>query len=256
MGRVEGKVAVITGGAGGLGKATAEYLLKEGAKVVIVDLFEDPLENAKKELSAFGEVLSVQADVSKEEDVEKYVKAAVDQFGRIDIFFNNAGIVGKIAKAVDTKVEDFDKVLAINARGVFLGMKHVLKVMGKQGSGSVINNSSIDGLAGGPQRIAYSASKHAVVGMTKTAAIEVADKGIRVNSIHPSYAKTDMMNQVESGVNAEDPESVHKQLAATIPLGRYGEAGDIANLVLFLGSDESAFITGTQQRIDGGMGAK
>ena len=256
MGRVEGKVAVITGGAGGLGKVTAEYLLKEGAKVVIVDLFEEPLEKTKKELSAFGEVLAVQADVSKEEDVEKYVKAAVDQFGRIDIFFNNAGIVGKIAKAVDTEAEDFDKVIAVNLRGVFLGMKHVLKVMEKQGSGSVINKSSIDGLAGGPQRIAYSASKHAVVGMTKTAALEVADKGIRVNSIHPSYAKTDMMNVVESGSNAEDPESVRKQLTETIPLGRYGEAEDIANLVLFLGSDESTFITGAQQRIDGGMGAK
>ncbi|MBB6446319.1 SDR family NAD(P)-dependent oxidoreductase [Bacillus benzoevorans] len=256
MGRVDGKVAVITGGAAGLGKATAERLLKEGAKVVIVDLFEESLEKAKKELSSFGEVLSVQADVSKEEDTEKYVKAAVDTFGRIDIFFNNAGIVGKISKAVDLMAEDFDKVIAVNVRGVYLGMKHVLKVMEKQGSGSVINTSSIDGLGGGPLRLAYCASKHAVVGMTKTAALEVADKGIRVNSIHPSYAKTDMMNTVEIGVNAENPEEVRKQLAATIPLGRYGEPEDIANLVLFLGSDESAFITGTQQRIDGGMGAR
>lgn len=256
MARVEGKVAVITGGAGGLGKFTAERLLKEGAKVVLVDLFEEHLEKTKAELNAYGEVITVQADVSKEEDVEKYVNAAVEAFGRIDIFFNNAGIVGKIAKLVETNADDFDKVVAVNQRGVFLGMKHVLQVMEKQGSGSIINTSSIDGLGGGLGRVAYSASKHAVVGMTKTAALEVAEKGIRVNSIHPSYAKTQMMDIVEAGNNPEDPDAVRRELAKTIPLGRYGEAEDIANLVLFLASDESTFITGAQLRVDGGMGAR
>lgn len=256
MARVEGKVAVITGGAGGLGKVTAERLLKEGAKVVIVDLFEEPLQKTQQELSAYGEVLAVQADVSKEEDAVKYVNAAVEKFGRIDIFFNNAGIVGKIAKLVDTNADDFDKVIAVNLRGVFLGMKHVLPVMQKQGSGSVINTSSIDGLRGGEGRVAYVASKHAVSGMTKTAALEVAEYGVRVNSIHPSYARTQMMTIVEEGNNPDDPEAVQRELAKTIPLGRYGEAEDIANLVLFLGSDESEFITGTQQRVDGGMGAR
>jgi len=256
MGRVEGKVAIITGGAGGLGKVTAERLLKEGAKVVIVDLFEEPLQKTKEELSAYGEVLAVQADVSKEEDVEKYVNATIEAFGRIDIFCNNAGIVGKIAKLTETNADDFDKVIAVNLRGVFLGMKHVLPVMEKQKGGSIINTSSIDGLAGGVGRVAYVASKHAVSGMTKTAALEVAESGVRVNSIHPSYARTQMMEIVEAGNNPEDPDAVRRELAKTIPLGRYGEADDIANTVLFLGSDESAFITGVQLRVDGGMGAK
>lgn len=158
MGRVEGKVAVITGGAGGIGKVTAERLLKEGAKVVLVDLFEEPLAKTQEELSQYGEVITVQADVTKEEDTERYVKETVDKFGRIDIFFNNAGIVGKIANVVDTNAEDFDKVVAVNQRGVFLGMKHVLKVIIEQKSGSIINTSSIDGLDGGLGRVAYVAS--------------------------------------------------------------------------------------------------
>lgn len=201
-------------------------------------------------------MLAVQADVSKEEDVENYVKQTVDTFGRIDIFFNNAGILSKIAKITETNADDFDKVIAVNLRGVFLGMKHVLPVMEKQGSGSVINTSSIDGLGGGIGRVAYVASNHAVTGMTKTAALEVAESGVRVNSIHPSYAKTQMMTIVEEGNNPDDSDAVRRELAKTIPLDRYGEPEEIANLVLFLGSDESKFITGTQQRIDGGMGAK
>lgn len=128
--------------------------------------------------------------------------------------------------------------------------------MNEQRSGSIINTSSIDGLGGGMGRVAYSASKHAVVGMTKTAALEVAEYGVRVNSIHPSYAKTQMMDIVEAGNNPDDPDAVRRELVKTIPLGRYGEAEDIANLVLFLASDESQFITGEQIRVDGGMGAK
>lgn len=184
------------------------------------------------------------------------MNATIEAFGRIDIFFNNAGIVGKIAKLTETNADDFDKVIAVNLRGVFLGMKHVLPVMEKQKGGSIINTSSIDGLAGGVGRVAYVASKHAVSGMTKTAALEVAESGVRVNSIHPSYARTQMMEIVEAGNNPEDPDAVRRELAKTIPLGRYGEADDIANTVLFLGSDESAFITGVQLRVDGGMGAK
>ncbi|MEH7121789.1 glucose 1-dehydrogenase [Bacillus sp. JJ1503] len=250
MERLSEKVAVITGGAGGIGKVVAERFLKEGAKVVLVDLFEESLLKAKDELASLGEVLTVQADVSKESDVENYVKKALEHFGKIDVFFNNAGIEGKVAPLVDQKIEDFDKVISVNVRGVFLGLKYVLPVMTKQGYGSVINTSSVAGLEGSPGVSPYIASKHAVVGLTKASAIEVANANVRVNSIHPSPVNTRMMRSLEDGLNVEQ-----EDLAKAIPLGRYGEPSDIANLVLFLASDESSFITGVQYRVDGGMGA-
>ncbi|MFD1706708.1 SDR family NAD(P)-dependent oxidoreductase [Siminovitchia sediminis] len=250
MGRLSGKVALITGGAGGIGKVTAERFLKEGAQVVLVDLVDESLQKAKEELNSLGEVLTVQADVSKESDVENYVNKAVEHFGKIDVFFNNAGIEGKVAPLVDQKVEDFDKVISVNVRGVFLGLKYVLPVMTKQGHGSVINTSSVAGLNGSPGVSPYIASKHAVVGLTKAAAIEAAEANVRVNSIHPSPVNTRMMRSLEEGLNVEQ-----ETLAQSIPLGRYGESSDIANLVLFLASDESSFITGVQYRVDGGMGA-
>ncbi|MEH7342404.1 glucose 1-dehydrogenase [Bacillus sp. JJ1532] len=250
MERLSEKVAVITGGAGGIGKVAAERFLKEGAKVVLVDLFEESLLKAKDELASLGEVLTVQADVSKETDVENYVKKALEHFGKIDVFFNNAGIEGKVAPLVDQKIEDFDKVMSVNVRGVFLGLKYVLPVMTKQGYGSVINTSSVAGLEGSPGVSPYIASKHAVVGLTKASAIEVASANVRVNSIHPSPVNTRMMRSLEDGLKVEQ-----EDLAKAIPLGRYGEPIDIANLVLFLASDESSFITGVQYRVDGGMGA-
>ena len=248
VGRLQDKVAVITGGAGGIGKVTAKRFLDEGASVVLVDLFEDALIEAKKELG--DDVLTVQADVSKEEDVQKYVDQTVEQFGKIDIFFNNAGIEGKVAPITEQKIEDFDKVIAVNVRGVFLGLQKVLPVMVKQKSGSIINTSSVAGLGGSPNVSPYITSKHAVVGLTKAAAVENAAHGIRVNSIHPSPVNTRMMRSLETGLEVDEA-----TLAKTIPLGRYGESEDIANLVLFLASDESTFITGVQYRIDGGMGA-
>ncbi|WP_342433392.1 SDR family NAD(P)-dependent oxidoreductase [Neobacillus sp. FSL H8-0543] len=250
MDRLSGKVAIITGGAGGIGKVTAERFLKEGANVVIVDLFEESLAKTKEELSSFGDVLTVQADVSNESDVENYVNKAIEHFGKIDVFFNNAGIEGKVAPIMEQKVEDFDKVLSVNVRGVFLGLKYVLAIMTKQGYGSVINTSSVAGLDGSPGVSPYIASKHAVVGLTKAAAIEVASTGVRVNSIHPSPVNTRMMRSLEEGLGTEQ-----EVIAKRIPLGRYGESSDIANLVVFLASDESSFITGAQYRVDGGMGA-
>lgn len=248
MGRLQDKVAVITGGAGGIGKVTAKRFLDEGASVVLVDLFEDALAEAKKELG--DKVLTVQADVSKEEDVQKYVDKTVEQFGKIDIFFNNAGIEGKVAPITEQKVEDFDKVIAVNVRGVFLGLQKVLPVMIKQASGSIINTSSVAGLGGSPNVSPYITSKHAVVGLTKAAAVESAPHGIRVNSIHPSPVNTRMMRSLETGLEVDEA-----TMAKSIPLGRYGESDDIASLVVFLASDESTFITGSQYRIDGGMAA-
>lgn len=244
------KVVIITGGAGGIGKVTAEKFLDQEAKVVLVDLFADQLAQTKEELKSRGEVHIIQADVSNEEDVKKYVRETVDRYGKIDVFFNNAGIEGKVAPITEQNVEDLDKVLAVNVRGVFLGLKHVLAVMKDQGYGAVINTSSVAGLHGSPGVTPYIASKHAVVGLTKATAIEFAPYNIRVNSVHPSPANTRMMRSLEAGMGIDEA-----TLAKSIPLGRYGEAPDVANLVLFLADDKSDFLTGGQYRVDGGMGA-
>ncbi|GAQ18171.1 levodione reductase [Oceanobacillus picturae] len=255
MPRLEGKAAVITGGAGGIGKKTAETFLKEGAKVLLVDMNQEALDEVKSDLDQFGEVATVKANVTNEEEVRGYVNKAKEEFGSIDIFFNNAGIEGEVAPIAEQKLEDYQKVMAVNGEGVFLGLKHVLPVMSEQESGSIINTSSVAGLGGFPGLAPYVASKHAIVGLTKSAAVEIADKGVRVNSIHPSPVNTRMMRSIEKGQNPDDPSSSKEEQTKSIPLARYGEAEDIANLVLFLASDESKFITGSEYRVDGGLTA-
>ncbi|PPF72378.1 oxidoreductase [Rathayibacter sp. AY1G1] len=247
------RTAIITGGAGGIGLATARALLDAGARVVLVDIDQSALDEAAAGLEAEGRVLTVRADVSDPDDVDRYVSATVDAFGGIDVFFNNAGIEGRVASIVDTAPEDFDRVIGINLRGAFLGLRSVLPRMIEQGRGSVINTSSVAGLDGAPGLSPYVASKHGVAGLTKSAALEVAGTGVRVNSIHPSPVNTRMMRSIEAG--GGDAEKQRAAYEAGIPLGRYAEASDIAALVLFLASDESSFITGAQYRIDGGMGA-
>lgn len=255
MADLQGKVVVITGGAGGIGKETAAQCLRAGAKVAIVDLMEEALNKARTELKDYGEVIAIQADVTNEDDVKNYVDTTVRAFGTIDAFFNNAGIEGKVAPITEQTVENFDKVMSVNVRGVFLGLKHVLPIMMEKKSGSIINTSSVAGLNGSPLVAPYIASKHAVVGLTKTAAIEAAPYNVRVNSIHPSPVNTRMMRSLEEGFNPGKAQEAKQSFEQSIPLRRYAEAKDIANLVVFLASDESSFITGAQYRIDGGMGA-
>ncbi|WP_042221053.1 SDR family NAD(P)-dependent oxidoreductase [Oceanobacillus manasiensis] len=253
MPRLEGKTAVITGGAGGIGKKTAEFFLKEGAKVLLVDMNQDALDEVKSNLDQYGEVAVAKANVTDEDEVKGYVNKAKEEFGSIDIFFNNAGIEGTVAPIAEQKLEDYQKVMAVNGDGVFLGLKYVLPVMSEQESGSIINTSSVAGLGGFPGMAPYVASKHAIIGLSKSAAMEVADKGVRVNSIHPSPVNTRMMRSIEKGQNPDDPNSSKEEQTKAIPLARYGEAEDIANLVLFLASDESKFITGSEYRVDGGQ---
>lgn len=255
MNALKDRIAVITGGAGGIGKETARRFLAEGASVALVDLDQASLDKAVADLDGGDKVLAIAADVSVEQDVKRYVEAAMDKFGRIDIFFNNAGIEGKVAPLEQQEAAMFDKVIAINVRGAWLGLKHVLPHMYKAGRGSVINTSSVAGLRGSAGVLPYVTSKHAVSGMTKVAAIEAAAHGVRVNSVHPSPVNTRMMRSLEAGFDPNDAEAAKAAMEEAIPLGRYGEATDIASLVLFLASDESSFITGAQYRIDGGMGA-
>lgn len=254
MPRLKDKIALITGGAAGIGLETARLFLQEGARVALVDLHAEDLKKAAETLG-LSDVLTVAADVSSPEDTARYVRETVERFDRIDIFFNNAGIEGKVAPLTEQKIEDFDRVIAVNVRGPFLGLQHVLPVMIEQKSGSIINMSSIAGLKGSPNVAPYITSKHAVVGLTRAAAVEAAAANVRVNSVHPSPVNTRMMRSLEDGFSPGHGEEVKNQLASTIPLGRYGESSDIANLVLFLASDESAFITGAQYPVDGGMAA-
>ncbi|TFJ94240.1 SDR family NAD(P)-dependent oxidoreductase [Lentibacillus salicampi] len=253
MAKFSGKVVVITGSAGVIGKTTAEMFLKEGASISLVDMNQESLDEAKNSLGQYGNVMTVKADVTNEDEVKNYVKQTVDQFVTIDIFFNNAGIEGEVAPIVEQTVENFSKVLTVNAKGIFLGLKHVLPAMKEHGS--VINTSSVAGLDGSPGVSPYIASKHAVAGITKTAALEVAQDNIRVNSIHPSPVDSRMMRSLEKGMNPENAEEAKTAQENAIPLGRYAESTDIAKLVQFLASEDSSFMTGGQYRIDGGMGA-
>lgn len=255
MERLTGKTALLTGGAGGLGLETARLFLNEGARVAIVDVNAAALHEADAGEWSSDRLIRLQGDVTNEADVTAFVQATVDAFGTIDVFFNNAGIEGRVAEIVNTNAEDFDRVQRINVTGVFLGLKHVLPHMYAQKSGSIINTSSVAGLHATAGLAPYVTSKHAVIGLTKTAALEAAPHGVRVNSIHPSAANTRMMRSLEAGLSPDDPEAIRTLTAQGIPLGRYAEAIDIARLVLFLGSDESNFITAAQYRVDGGMGA-
>ncbi|MFV0407889.1 MAG: SDR family NAD(P)-dependent oxidoreductase [Propioniciclava sp.] len=250
-----GRSVLITGGAGTIGSTAAAAFLDAGAKVAIVDLSQDALDAAAQEIREHGEVLTIAANVTDEADVAGYVAKTVEAHGGIDVFFNNAGIEGKVQPIPEIERTDFEKVMAVNVTGVYLGLKHVLPVMYQAGSGSVINTSSVAGLGGSAGVAPYVASKHAVIGLTKTAALEAAGHGVRVNSIHPSPVTGRMMESLEAGFNPDDPAGVRPALAAAIPMGRYAEPQDIVDVVLFLASDQSGFVTGAQMRVDGGMAA-
>lgn len=250
MKKLENKVAVITGGSGAIGSTAAELFLREGAKVVIVDINEEAL---KQTAQAFNSpnISYIQADVSKSADVQKYVRNAVNTFGKIDVFFNNAGIEGVVKPITEYPEEEFDRLIGINVKGVWLGIKYMLPEMND--GGSIINTSSVAGLMGSPSMTAYVASKHAVIGITRTVAHEAAPRGIRVNSVHPSPVNNRMMRSLEDGYAPGQGEAVKKGFEDTIPLKRYATNEDIANGVLFLASDDSKFITGSKLIIDGGM---
>jgi NAD(P)-dependent dehydrogenase (short-subunit alcohol dehydrogenase family) len=255
MARLQNKVALITGAGAGIGKVIAEMFVQEGAKVVLVDWHEAELAEVDAALPADQSTYYI-ADVSVPEQVQAYVDHAVKTFGRIDIFVNNAAIEGQMMPIIEQTLENFDRVQAINVRGAFVGLQAVMRVMQQQGGGSIINMSSVAGLAGSALAAPYVASKHALTGLTKCAALEGAADKIRVNSVHPSPVNTRMMRSIEEMFQPGHAEDTKHQLETMIPLGRYGESEEIAYLTLFLASDESQFITGANYRIDGGMGAK
>ncbi len=249
--RLEGKVAFVSGGARGMGAAEARLFAKEGARVVIGDVLEDEGRKVEAEINeAGGEAIFVRLDVTSESEWEKAIAATVARFGKLDVIVNNAGISAR-GKVEDITVEDWDKVMDINAKGVFLGTKAAIPEMRKAGGGSIINISSQLGLVGtdnsSPQ---YQASKGAVRLLTKATAIQYASEGIRANSVHPGPIHTTMTE-----ARRLDPDT-QKLMLSRIPLERYGEPDEVAYGVLYLASDESSFVTGSELVIDGGWTAQ
>lgn len=250
------KVVIITGAAMGLGYAAAVELASQGAKLVLVDYNEEKLEAAEKDIKneySEVEILTVVADVSDEEAVKRYVDKTVEKFGRIDGFYNNAGIEGKQASITEYEMETFKKVIDINLMGVYYGMRYVIPVMQKQGYGRIVNVASVGGIRGVLNEVPYVASKHAVSGMTKNAALEFGKDGVLTNAIAPGAILTPMVAASFKQVNPDDPKAAEKEYASNNPTKRLGEPEDVAKVVAFFLSPENGYVSGQTIAIDGGQ---
>jgi 3alpha(or 20beta)-hydroxysteroid dehydrogenase len=247
-----GRVALVTGAARGIGLAVVRRLAAGGASIAGWDLPDVDWTEAAQ--AAGARWLPLQGDVGSSADWERLTQATLARFGHLDILVNNAGISGPIGPLTDYDDAMFDEVLRVNTRGVYLGMKHAARAMRASG-GAIVNLSSVSGLGGGRFTIAYSASKHAVVGMTKVAAAELAHFRIRVNAVCPAPTATEMMFQMERTQSPDDPEIVRRAMTRMIPLGRYGEPAEVAAAVCFLASDAASFISGAALPVDGALKA-
>ncbi len=254
MKRFENKVAIVTGGSGSIGFATAKNIASEGARVLIVDINENSLKERVAEAQKEGLEISYEvADVTLADDVKKYVDTAVKRYGKIDLFFNNAGIEGVVKPIIDYPEDTFDKVMAVNVKGVFLGIKYVAPNM--KDNGSIVITSSVAGLIGNPGTSAYNTSKHAVIGTMRVAAQELGERGIRVNSVHPGPVDNRMMRSLEEEAKPGHGNEVKAGYEQQIPLKRYAKPEDVVSMVAFLFSNESEYISGNTFVVDGGMSA-
>ncbi len=249
--RLKGRTALITGGGEGIGKATALLFCKEGAKVGITGRVKEKLNAVLKEAEGSGEIIALQGDVSREEDVKKLVKDFIKRFKKIDILFNNAGVL-EPGTVTTTTLESWDKIIDINVKGLFLMSKHVVPHMIKNGGGSIINNSSVAGFIGCPNTVAYCTSKGAVMQFTRSLAIDHVKQGIRVNTICPGFIKTKMNEDFIHDHSPNAQKKLDEMAAQIVPMGKRGEPIDIAYGVLYLACDESSYVTGTDLVIDGG----
>jgi NAD(P)-dependent dehydrogenase (short-subunit alcohol dehydrogenase family) len=251
--RYAGKVALVTGAAGGIGLATAERLAAEGAALLLADLPGSALEAAAEAArAAGGRALAVSGDVTSEADFRAFVERAERELGGLDLLVNNAGIEGVVAPIESYPLDVFDRVLAVNVRGVFLGLRFGGPALRRRGGGAIVNLASVAGVTGDPNLSAYIASKHAVIGLTRSGALAFGPS-VRVNAVCPSPVETRMMRSLEAGMGGAQPELVKKFVTERIPAGRYAEPAEVAALIAFLGSDEARFINGSIYTIDGGM---
>lgn len=253
------KVVIITGGASGLGYAAAVSIAKQGGKLVLVDMNKEGLEKSRTELQSAApdaQVEIVEANVTNEEDVKNYVNFTVEKFGKIDGFFNNAGIEGKQNLTEDFGSDEFNKVISVNLNGVFYGMKHVLKVMKEQGYGSIVNTASVGGIRGVGNQSGYAASKHGVVGLTRNSGIEYGQFGISINAIAPGAIMTPMVEGSLKQMAGDDWEAAGKEFVSVNPMKRFGKPEEVGNLVAFLLSDAAKFINASVIPIDGGQSYK
>lgn len=247
--RPNARVALVTGGSGGIGRATALALARTGAQVVVVDVSEaGGAETAQMIVAAGGTAQFMRVDVTDAQAVEQMIGATVASYGRLDYAVNNAGIDGLRARTADYPEDEWQRVLSINVTGVWLCMKYELKQMQTQGSGVIVNTASVAGLVGFPGHSAYSASKHAVIGLTKTAALEYARRGIRVNAVCPGYTRTPMVERV-----FEQTPEMQAKVTQAMPIGRIGTPEEIADAIVYMCSDSAAFMTGHALVLDGGL---
>lgn len=245
------KVVLLTGAGGGIGVAASRQFIAEGANVVLADLDTSVTQSLCDEFGAHR-CACIAVDVTRSDQVQAMVQTCVDKFGGLDVFIANAGVEGKIGPIIDGDVTDLDHVLAVNVRGVWLGLHHAIPVMRDGGGGSIIITSSGAGVKGSPNTSAYTASKHAVVGLMRSAALECAPFGIRVNTVNPGAVDTRMMTSIVQGfadVGAGDFRAI---VEASTPLGRYGLPDEVANMMVFLASDASSYCTGSIYMVDGG----
>jgi NAD(P)-dependent dehydrogenase (short-subunit alcohol dehydrogenase family) len=244
-----GKVALVTGAAAGMGLATAQAFAEAGAAVVLADFKEDAVKAAAQQLVAAGhKAVAVHCDVSDDAQVAAMVDRTIAAFGRLDAAFNNAGVMARIAPTADSTREDWDRVIGVNLRGVWSCMKHELRQMERQGSGAIVNNASVGALTGNPGIASYIASKHGVVGLTRTAALEYVKRGIRVNAVNPGLIDTQIGRDV---VNRD--EQAYAEIAKNVPIGRAGRPEEIASAVLWLCSPGASYVVGHALTVDGGM---
>jgi len=247
------KVVIVTGAAGSIGYATAQVLAREGAKLVLVDIDGEKLDARAAELAdAGGEVEAVEADCSSEADVQRYVERALAAFGRIDGLHNNAGTEGKLGPTADYAIEEFDRIIRINLRSIFLGLRMVLPVMLEQGSGSIVNTASIASERGLAGACAYNASKHGVVGLTRTAASDHGPAGLRVNCVMPGVVETPLLNAMLVQMFPGGVEEGQKVLGKVATLDRIAKPGEIGEVVAFLLSERATFVNGAAWEVDGG----